>query len=184
MDITDLAIPDVKLITPVFLRDARGYFSETYNRETLRNFGIDTDFDRDNISLSEKSGTVRGLHFQIPPHPLAKLIRVQQGRIFDVAVDIRHGSPSFGRHVCAELASDTGQQLFVPQGFAHGFCTLEPNTIVTYKVSGAYKPDHDKGIAWDDPDLGIDWPVAGDEAVLSERDRNLARLRDTPTWFA
>ena len=184
MDITDLAIPAVKLITPTLLRDERGYFAEIYDRTTARAAGIDTGFDRDNISLSKRRGTVRGLHFQTPPHGLAKLIRVQQGRIFDVAVDIRHGSPTFGRHVAIELDATAARQIYIPKGFAHGFCTLEPDTIVAYKVSGTYEPAYDKGIAWDDPALGIAWPIAADAALLSARDRNLPRLAETPAWFA
>jgi dTDP-4-dehydrorhamnose 3,5-epimerase len=183
MEIRDLAIPDVKLVVPEFLRDHRGYFSEIYNRELLQEAGIDAEFDRDNISLSRRRGTVRGLHCQIPPHAADKLVRVQQGRIFDVAVDIRHGSPHFGRHVAIELDAEAGRQIFVPRGFAHGFCTLEPDTIVAYKAGGSYHPELDEGILWHDPGLAIDWPIATADAVTSERDRNLPRLADAPAWF-
>jgi dTDP-4-dehydrorhamnose 3,5-epimerase len=184
MHVNDLAIPDIKLVTPEFLRDHRGYFAETYSRNALHDAGIDVDFNRDNISLSVKQGTVRGLHFQAPPHALAKLVRVQRGRIFDVAVDIRHSSPWFGRHVTVELDAETGHQIFVPPGFAHGFCTLETDTVVAYKVSGDYVPAADLGIAWDDPDLAIAWPIDVTAGVLSPRDREQPRLRTIPAYFS
>jgi dTDP-4-dehydrorhamnose 3,5-epimerase len=184
MVITDLAIPDVKLIAPEFLRDHRGYFAETYNRAAFNAAGIDIAFERDNISLSETPGTIRGLHFQTPPHAQAKLVRVQQGRIFDVAVDLRRSSPHFGRHVALELDAVSGQQMLIPAGFAHGFCTLAADTIVAYKVSGAYEPAFDKGIAWHDPDLAIAWPISAADAVLSARDRAQPRLHEAPVWFA
>mgnify|MGYP003627297851 FL=1 len=183
MEISNLSIPGVKRIAPVLLRDQRGYFAETYNRAMLRDAGIDQVFDRDNISLSILPGTVRGLHFQAQPHALAKLVRVQQGRIFDVAVDIRHGSPTFGHHVSIELDAASGHQIYVPPGFAHGFCTLEPDTIVAYKVSGDFVPALDLGIAWNDPVLAIDWPIASDHAITSDRDKHLPRLADTPVYF-
>lgn len=183
MRITALEIPDVKLIAPEFIYDHRGYFAETYNRETLRISGVHAAFDRDHISFSASPGTVRGLHFQTPPHALAKLVRVQQGRIFDVALDIRHGSPHFGQHVAIEIDAASGNQVYVPPGFAHGFCTIEPNTIVAYKVSGSYQPEFDVGVAWNDPALSIAWPVSTHDAVMSERDQTMPRLADLPGYF-
>lgn len=183
MHVDALAIPDIKLVTPEFRRDHRGYFVETYNRAAFAAIGIDTEFDRDNASLSHRSGTVRGLHFQIPPYACDKLVRVLEGRIFDVAVDIRHGSATFGRHVAVELDARTGAQMLVPRGFAHGFCTLDDDTLVAYKVSGPYAPDHDMGILWHDPALAIDWPVTPDAAITSARDTEMPPLAETPAWF-
>lgn len=166
-----LAIPDVKLITPRRFADSRGWFTETWSRKAL-----DVAFCQDNLSLSHEIGTVRGLHFQKPPHAQAKLVSVLKGRILDVAVDIRKASPTFGRHVAVELGASEGNQLFVPQGFAHGFCTLEPDTMVQYKVDAFYAPDADAGIYWADETLGITWPVAPDKAHLSPKDVALPRL--------
>lgn len=166
-----LDIPEILLITPKKFGDARGYFMETYSAAEYSNLGIDTIFVQDNQSLSEKSGTLRGLHFQVPPKPQAKLIRVLQGRIFDVAVDLRRGSPTYGRWCAAKLTAQGGEQLFIPRGFAHGFCTLEPNTEVAYKVDEYYAPECEVGLIWDDPTIGISWPIIRAEAVLSERDR-------------
>lgn len=183
MKITSLAIPDVKLIAPEFLHDHRGYFTETYSRSLFTAAGIEIDFTRDNVSLSHRRGTVRGLHFQVPPAAQDKLIRVESGRIFDVAVDIRHGSAHFGEHVTVELDADNGQQILIPKGFAHGFCTLEDNTVVAYKVSGEYRPELDRGILWHDPDLAIDWPITNDSSITSERDKSQPVLRETPPYF-
>ncbi len=176
MKITPLAIPDVLLIEPKRFGDARGFFSETYSRRALREAGIDLEFVQDNHSLSCPAGTVRGLHFQAPPHAQAKLVRVTRGCVLDVAVDIRVGSPTFGQHVSAELSADNWLAVLVPAGFAHGFVTLEPDTEVCYKVTDYYAPQCDGGIAWDDPALGIDWMLerAGcglQGATLSEKDR-------------
>jgi dTDP-4-dehydrorhamnose 3,5-epimerase len=165
-------------ITPDRFGDDRGYFIETYNRERLRNHGIELDFVQDNQSLSRDMGTVRGLHFQTPPFAQAKLIRVLKGAIFDVALDIRKGSPSFGEHVCCELTAEEGNQLFIPEGFAHGFCTLRPDTEVFYKVSAGYAPANDKGILWNDPELGISWPVDAADAILSDKDKRQPCLKD------
>jgi dTDP-4-dehydrorhamnose 3,5-epimerase len=182
-EIRSLAIPDVKLITPRIFRDDRGSFSETYNRRDLSQAGIDCEFVQDNQSLSRAKGVIRGLHYQVAPHAQGKLIRVTKGAIFDVAVDIRQGSPTFGRHVAATLSAIDGSQMWIPIGFAHGFCTLEPDTEVIYKVTDYYAPDCDRGIAVDDPDLGIAWPVAPAEAMLSDKDRKHQRLRDLPAQF-
>lgn len=183
LDIRPLAIPDVKLITPRRFADTRGHFTETWNAKTWATGGIDAAFCQDNQSLSSHVGTVRGLHFQKPPHAQAKLVSVLKGRIFDVAVDLRRGSPTFGRHVTAELDADSGTQLFVPKGFAHGFCTLAPDTLVAYKVDAHYAPESDAGIFWADAALGIAWPVTQTSAQLSPKDASLPRLKDTASPF-
>jgi dTDP-4-dehydrorhamnose 3,5-epimerase len=156
--------------------DARGVFAETYSRRDFAALGIPDAFVQDNFSRSVPVGTVRGLHFQTAPEPQAKLVRVTRGRILDVAVDLRPGSPGFGRHVAVELSAENGLMLYVPVGFAHGFATREPETEVAYKVTGYYAPACDAGIAWDDPALGIAWGVAPGEATLSDKDRRLPRL--------
>lgn len=183
MQFQALEIPDVKLITPGIHRDARGFFSETFNARALVALGIDAPFVQDNQSLSVERGVVRGLHFQVPPHAQDKLIRVIRGAIFDVAVDIRVGSPTFGRHVTARLDTDNWSQLWVPKGFAHGFCTLEPNTEVVYKVTDYYAPESDRGLRWDDPQLGIAWPVASNDAILSAKDKVHPLLSELPALF-
>ncbi len=164
--------------------DTRGVFAETYSRRSAATFGFGEEFVQDNWSCSERVGTVRGLHFQRRPHAQAKLVRAVRGRIFDVAVDLRRASPTFGRHVAVELAAGDGRMLYVPVGFAHGFCTLEPMTEVAYKVSADYAPDADAGIAWNDPALGIDWPVAAEDAHVSRKDELLPPLSELPTVFA
>jgi dTDP-4-dehydrorhamnose 3,5-epimerase len=183
MEIEATAIEDVKVILPRKFGDHRGFFSETYNRAAFAKAGLDLDFVQDNHSLSAEPGTIRGLHFQSAPFAQDKLVRVTRGRILDVAVDIRRSSPTFGRHVAVELSAQNWKQLLVPVGFAHGFCTLEPDTEVLYKVTAYYAPEHDHGIAWDDPAIGIDWHLPGD-AVLSEKDRKHPRLADSPHLFA
>lgn len=176
-----LKIREVVAIRPDRHQDERGFFSETYSRRALAEAGIDTEFVQDNHSLSVPPGTLRGLHFQAPPAAQAKLVRVVRGAIFDVAVDIRAGSPSYGRHVSCRLSAKEWNQLYVPVGFAHGFCTLEPDTEVIYKVSGYYAPEHDRGLLWNDPALAIDWPVS--EPLLSEKDRSHPLLRQMPECF-
>jgi dTDP-4-dehydrorhamnose 3,5-epimerase len=183
MQVISTAIPDVKEIRPVRHRDPRGFFSEIFREDVLRRHGIDVAFVQENLSLSADRGIVRGLHFQVPPEGQAKLVRVGTGSIFDVAVDIRVGSPGYGRHVAIVLSAAEGNQLFVPEGFAHGFCTLEPNTEVIYKVNRHYSAEHDRGLAWNDPELGIAWPVTGENALLSERDRRQPVLRELPAHF-
>ncbi|CAN7655921.1 dTDP-4-dehydrorhamnose 3,5-epimerase [Bosea sp. LjRoot237] len=168
-----LAIPAVVLIRPKKFGDARGYFMETWSAQDFAAAGISAVFVQDNQSLSAARGVVRGLHFQAPPAAQAKLIRVLKGAIFDVMVDIRVGSPSYGKWCAATLTADGAEQLFVPRGFAHGFCTLEPDTEVVYKVDGPYAPQTEGGIAWNDPDLAIDWPVSAAEAQLSGKDAAL-----------
>jgi len=179
----DLELPGLKLVTPKKFGDERGFFSETHNEKTWANAGLNFDFVQDNHSLSRDVGTVRGLHFQTAPFAQDKLVRVVSGRILDVAVDLRRTSPTFGRHVVVELSKENWRQLFIPIGFAHGFVTLELDTEVIYKVTNFYSPQHDCGVAWDDPDIGVDWPVAADRAVLSEKDRKWPRLRDLPEVF-
>ena len=183
LDVEDTAIAAVKVLTPKRLGDHRGFFSETYNKARFDAAGIDHDFVQDNHSLSADVGTLRGLHFQSPPHAQVKLVRVTRGRILDVAVDIRRGSSSFGRHVAVELSSANWKQLLAPAGFAHGFITLEPDTEVIYKVSALYAPAHDHGLAWDDPALGIAWPLPPGGPVLSDKDRRHPRLAELPAYF-
>ena len=173
--ITPLAIPEVLLITPKRHGDARGWFSETWSRRTLAEAGIEADFVQDNQAFNARRGTLRGLHFQRAPHPQAKLVRVLKGAIYDVAVDIRDGSPSFGRWVAAELTAERGEQLFVPRGFAHGYCTLSDDCELFYKVDGLYAPETEGGLIWNDPDLAIPWPLQG-EPVLSDKDKLLPTL--------
>ena len=183
LDIRCLAIPDVKLIRTPRFSDARGYFCETFQRADFIAHGIANDFLQDNQSRSDRSGTIRGLHFQRPPFAQAKLVRVLQGSILDVAVDLRRSSPSFGKHVVATLSSQNNEQLFVPAGFAHGFCTLEPDTLVFYKVDQVYSSAHEGGVNWADPGLRIEWPVGPAEAILAEKDRVLPMLSDLEPVF-
>ncbi len=180
----DLAIPGVIRVTPRQIQDGRGRFMETYRADRYREGGIEAVFVQDNQSLSHKRGTVRGLHFQAPPMAQAKLIRCLNGAIWDVAVDLRAGSPTYGQHCAVELRADRGDQLFVPAGCAHGFCTLEDETEVHYKCSAPYAPDLEGGVYWADPDLGIDWPVAAEAAILSQKDHALPRLADLVTPFS
>jgi dTDP-4-dehydrorhamnose 3,5-epimerase len=182
-----MAVPEsspVKLIRPVRHRDARGWFTETYNRATFLAKDIDCHFLQDNHSLSVAPFTVRGLHFQVPPHGQDKLVRCIRGRIFDVAVDIRRGSPTYGNWVGTELSAENGHQLFVPIGFAHAFMTLEPMCEVVYKCSALYAPDHDAGIVWDDAAVAIEWPApAGADIKVGEKDRSLPGLADFESPF-
>jgi dTDP-4-dehydrorhamnose 3,5-epimerase len=182
--VTPTRLPDVKFIVPHIACDDRGFFVETYNRKALREIaGIAVDFVQDNHSRSVQKGVVRGLHFQIEPYAQDKLVRVVRGSIFDVAVDIRVGSPTFAQHVSARLSAQNQAQLWIPKGFAHGLCTLEPETEVIYKVSAYYDQASDKGLAWDDPQLGIVWPLTAGAAILSEKDRAQPRLGDLPAYF-
>ena len=175
--ITPLAIPEVLLITPKRHGDARGWFSETWSRRVLADAGLAADFVQDNQAYSARKGTLRGLHFQKAPHAQAKLVRALKGAIYDVAVDIRQGSPTFGRWVAAELTAEGGEQLFVPRGFAHGYCTLTEDCEIFYKVDGQYAPQTEGGVIWNDPDLAIPWPLDG-EPMLADKDRVLPRLKD------
>jgi len=182
LDLRPLSLPDVMLIHAGRVCDQRGYFAETYVRRDFVAAGIANDFIQDNQSGSSTPGTVRGLHFQVPPYAQAKLIRVLRGRVLDVVIDLRRSSPAYGQHLTLELR-ESDDQLFVPAGFAHGFCTLEPDTLVVYKVDSVYSPAHDRGINWADPDLGVRWPIKESEAVLSDRDRALPRLCQLETPF-
>nr|WP_114377686.1 dTDP-4-dehydrorhamnose 3,5-epimerase [Elioraea thermophila] len=179
----DTLLPEVKLIRPKRHRNPRGVFAETYSEAVLAAFGITAQFVQDNHSISLRAGTVCGLHFQIPPFAQAKLVRVVRGAVFDVAVDLRRGSPTFGRHVAAILTAADWSMPFIPEGFAHDFCTLADDTEVVYKASAPYAPTHDRGIFWADPDLAIDWPVAEEAAILSEKDRRQPRLAELADWF-
>jgi len=181
---TRYELPGPVLVTPRRFGDHRGFFLETYSSRDFALLGLADVFVQDNHSLSAQPGTIRGMHFQLPPHAQAKLVRVLRGAILDIAVDVRHGSPTFGRYVAAELTAANAQQLYVPVGFAHGFCTLEPDTEVAYKVTDLYAPDCDRGIAWDDPDLALPWPFAAEAVQLSDKDRRAPRLRDLPPAFA
>jgi dTDP-4-dehydrorhamnose 3,5-epimerase len=179
----DLPLASLKLVTPKKHGDDRGFFSETHNASSWLKAGLDFTFVQDNHSLSRDAGTVRGLHFQTGPFAQDKLVRVLNGRILDVAVDLHRSSPTFGHHVAVELSKENWKQLFIPKGFAHGFVTLEPDTEVFYKVTDFYSPTHDFGIAWNDPDLGIDWGIDTTTAILSEKDRKLPRLREVENLF-
>lgn len=183
MKVVPLAIADVKLVVPNIFRDDRGFFSETYNAARLAEAGIEVSFVQDNHSLSRAPGVVRGLHFQIEPCVQGKLVRVTRGAIFDVALDIRRGSPTFGRHVSVVLSAENWSQLWIPAGFAHGFCTMEPDTEVVYKVTSLWAPNHERSILWNDPALGIEWPVGAAEAVLSPKDRDALPLAGHPVYF-
>lgn len=183
MKIEDAEIPSVKIIQPLKYGDARGFFSEVYKQRDWQKEGLNYNFVQDNHSLSAPIGTLRGLHFQMPPFAQGKLVRVVRGRILDVAVDIRRSSPTFGKHVAVEISAENWRQLLVPVGFAHGFVTLESNTEVLYKVTAPYSATHDRGLAFDDPDLGIEWPLPATGAILSEKDKLWPRLRELENYF-
>ena len=183
MDVEATSLPGVLLLKPRYFHDARGYFVETYNARAAFEAGFTTTFVQDNQALSRKRGTVRALHFQVPPKAQAKLVRVLRGSIYDVAVDLRLGSPSYGKWVAANLTAQGGEQIFVPRGFAHGYCTIEDDTEVAYKVDDYYAPECEWGLSWDDPALGIGWPVSPADAVLSDKDRKLPRFADFASPF-
>ena len=183
MQVEDTAIPAVKIVAPKKFGDHRGFFSEVYSRAAWREAGLDFEFVQDNHSFSAEKGVIRGLHFQTSPFGQDKLVRVARGRILDVAVDLRRSSPTYGRHVAVELSAENWRQLLVPIGFAHGFCTLEPDCEVLYKVTNVYSPAHDRGLAFDDPALGINWGVDTEQAILSDKDRKHPRLADLGPVF-
>lgn len=177
MKIIETAIPDVKIIEPDRFGDARGWFCEMYNAERYKKAGITADFVQDNESFSSK-GVIRGLHWQAEPYSQAKLVHVIHGAVWDVTVDIRKGSPTYGKHVAEILSSENRRQLYIPRGFAHGFIVLEDNTLFSYKCDNLYNPQSERGMRFDDPDLGIKWPDVGCELVLSEKDQRHPRFRD------
>lgn len=181
--IEDCIIPAVKLIHLKRFDDSRGFFSEIYHQDAFREAGIDCAFVQDNYSRSRVPGVVRGLHFQIAPMAQAKLVMVTRGAIFDVAVDLRAEAPSYGQHVAHVLSVEGWDQLFIPEGFAHGFCTLEAETDVIYKVSAPYSPAHERGLLWSDPALRIEWPVPPEKALLSQRDTKHPTLAALPRFF-
>jgi len=183
MHLVATKFPEVFIIVPRLFADGRGAFSETYNKASFDKIADGLDFIQDNRSHSVSVGTVRGLHYQTPPFAQVKLVSVQRGRIFDVAVDLRRSSPTFLQHVAVELTADGGEQLFIPAGFAHGFCTLEPDTVVTYKVDAYYAPAHEGGLHWRTPELGIDWPCGPDDGILSPKDAVLPDHIDPETCF-
>lgn len=183
MQVEETKIPGLLVLTPRRFGDDRGFFSESWNRQLLSNHGIDLDFVQDNHSVSAQAGTVRGLHFQAPPHAQDKLVRCGRGRLFDVAVDIRKGSPSFGQWFGIELSFENGKQLLVPKGFLHGFVTREPDTEIIYKCTDYYAPLADRAVHFNDPDLGIAWDMGSTSALLSDKDANAPRLKDIDSPF-
>ncbi len=182
MEITETRLPGVLRIEPGRFADERGWFAETWNRQRMAAHGLDFDFVQDNHSRSARAGTVRGLHFQRPPDAQAKLVRVVRGAVWDVAVDVRCGSPHYGQWVRERLSAENGAQLLIPRGFLHGFATLEPETDVLYKVDAFYAPESDGAVRFDDPDLDIDWGIAG-EAVLSRKDAAAPAFADFVSPF-
>ena len=170
-------------IIPRKIEDERGYFSEIFRLNTFSELASNAEFVQDNQSLSVRVGTIRGIHFQTHPFAQGKLVRCLSGRLFDVAVDIRSDSPTFGRWISIVLTQQDNNQLWVPAGFGHGFCTLEPNSVISYRVTNYYSPEHDKGISWDDPDIGIDWPQIADPETLSGKDRLQPTLAELPAYF-
>lgn len=176
-------IAGVMSVTPRHIGDDRGYFAEVFRADIFAKHVDDYSFVQDNESYSAKTGTIRGLHFQSEPHTQGKLVRCTAGALFDVAVDIRQGSPTYGEWVGETLTPDNGKQLWVPPGFAHGFCSLEPNTVISYKVTGYYSAECDKGVAWNDPAIGITWPDVADVDTLSPKDREQPLLSELPAYF-
>ncbi|MFK9094781.1 dTDP-4-dehydrorhamnose 3,5-epimerase [Bacillus salipaludis] len=182
MKIKDTKLPGVLILEPLVYHDHRGYFMESYNKSLLEQIGINIDFIQDNQSLSKEAGVLRGLHYQLSPKAQTKLVRVCSGAIFDVIVDIRQGSPTFGQWIGVILSEENKREALIPKGFAHGFCTLVPNTIVFYKVDQYYSREHDRGIIWDDPEIGIDWPNSN--PILSAKDQMLPLLKNAELNFA
>lgn len=183
MQVTPTPIPGLLVVAPRRFGDARGFFAETWSRPAFAAAGIADDFVQDNHSLSAKAGTVRGLHLQFPPRAQAKLVRCGRGRLYDVAVDVRHGSPTFGRWFGVELSADNGLQLYIPAGFLHGFVTREPDTEIVYKCSDTYAPEAEGAVRFDDPAIGIDWGIDPATAIVSAKDAAAGRLADLPARF-
>jgi len=184
MQVETTDLEGVLVLTPVRHGDSRGFFSESWSRRRLAEHGIDIDFVQDNHAMSEQAATLRGLHFQSPPHAQAKLVRCGRGKLFDVAVDIRKGSPGYGRWIGVELSFENGRQLLIPEGFLHGYVTREPQTEVVYKCSDYYAPDCDRAVRFDDPEIGIGWGIAPEDGILSEKDRTAPFLRDFKSPFS
>jgi dTDP-4-dehydrorhamnose 3,5-epimerase len=183
MEFRSFAVNGPLEIKPSKIEDERGYFSEVFRSNIFAEQAGIFEFVQDNQSLSVRPGTIRGLHFQTLPVAQGKLVRCLAGRLVDVAVDLRSDSPTVGRWVAVTLSPDENNQLWVPPGFAHGFCTLEPNSVISYRVTSYYSPEHDKGVAWDDPDIGIEWPDIADAGTLSPKDRAQPRLAELPRYF-
>lgn len=183
MKVERLSIPEVILVTPPRFGDNRGFFSETYNADRMGEAGIDLPFVQDNQSLSRQKGVVRGLHCQLAPYEQGKLVRVTRGAIWDVAVDARMGSPTYGKWVGAELSADNWSQLWIPPGFLHGFVTLEENTEVQYKCTALYSKASERAVIWNCPELKIDWPVSEADAVLSDKDLAAPHFAEARGWF-
>jgi dTDP-4-dehydrorhamnose 3,5-epimerase len=184
MRVMETGVPGLVLFEPKVFRDERGFFLESYNRQGFAQVGIDCAFVQDNHACSHQPGVLRGLHFQLPPMAQAKLVWVTRGSVLDVAVDLRSGSPTYGRHYAVELSADNFWRLFIPRGFAHAYLTLTPGTEFQYKVDAPYSPQHDSGLRWDDPDLAIPWPeFPCGQPVLSEKDTKLASFRDFQSPF-
>ena len=184
MIVEQTAIPGVLVITPKRFLDGRGFFSETWKASSFAEAGIDVSFVQDNHARSDEKGVVRGLHLQIGPNAQGKLVRVVRGSIWDVAVDARPGSPTYGKHAGAVLSAENWQQLWVPAGLLHGYCTLEPDTEVIYKVTAPWDRDAERGVIWNDPELAVPWPIAPGEAILSDKDKLLPRLSEAGEWLA
>lgn len=183
MNVEETSLPGVLILTPRRIGDERGFFSEVWSRAAMRAIGLDVDFVQDNHSLSRDVGVVRGLHFQAPPHAQAKLVRVGAGAVLDVAVDVRVGSPTYGKWAGVELSAENGRQVFIPQGFLHGFVTRAPDSELLYKCSDVYAPDCDGAVHFADSDLGIDWGIDPGRAILSPKDRNAPRFADFRSPF-
>jgi len=183
LEMKSLEIPEIKLFRAKRQEDLRGYVVPTYSKAYFASLGINTDFVHENHCFSRRRGTIRGFHYQLPPYGQAKLIRVTHGRMLDVSVDLRKGSPTFGQHVKAELALDDWNQVLVPAGFAHCYCTLEDDTEVIFKLGCQFAPTRAVGLAWNDPDLSIEWPVSGDEAIVLKRDLNRLRFSQLTEFF-
>ncbi|MFL5281156.1 MAG: dTDP-4-dehydrorhamnose 3,5-epimerase [Rhodopila sp.] len=183
MKVEPLAIQDVKLLTPPRFNDPRGFFSETWKAGSFADSGVPGPFVQDNHAVSTARGVLRGLHCQIGQNAQGKLVRCVRGAIFDVAIDIRQGSPTFGQWVGAEISAENWTQIWVPAGFLHAYCTLTEETEVIYKVTAPYDKPAERGVIWNDPDIGIKWPVPEPEIILSDKDKVLPRLRDCDPWF-
>ena len=183
MEIEQTRLPGVAILTPRRFGDNRGFFAETWNRARMEEAGIDLDFVQDNHSVSAQAGTLRGLHYQSPPHAQAKLVRCGRGALYDVAVDIRHGSPTFGHWVGVDLTAENGRQLLIPAGFLHGFVTRVPDTEIVYKCSDYYAPECDGAVRWDDPGIGIDWALGETDPILSDKDAAAPTLAETAPHF-